>query len=184
MNGPMLQLLLEDRFKLKLHREMREGPIYTLTSGGALKFSEFKEGSCVPVGTSPLAAPPLPPGQRFCLQMIHGGTPLGVDAEGSTLEEFVNMLSLLLDRPVVNRTDLAGKFDLHLSFSPDQTTPRAMPGGDLTRPPLGAPDAASEPTSLPSVFTAIQEQLGLKLVGARGPTDVLVIDHVERPSEN
>jgi bla regulator protein blaR1 len=184
MNGPMLQLLLEDRFQLKIHREMREGPVYALTLAGAPKFSEFQEGSCVPPVATPSGAP-LVEGQRFCHQFIRGGAPLGVDAEGSTVEDFAAMLSLLLDHPVIDRTGLAGKFDLHVNFSPDQATPRAMPGGDLTRPlGVGLPDATSEPTGLPSVFTAIQEQLGLKLAATRGPTEVLVIDHVQRPSEN
>jgi uncharacterized protein (TIGR03435 family) len=83
------------------------------------------------------------------------------------------LLSLVLDRPVIDRTGITGKFEIHLAFSPD----------DLTAAPH-EPASAPEILTAPPIFTGIQEQLGLRLVPANGPIDVLVIDHLERPSEN
>jgi bla regulator protein blaR1 len=158
MQGPMLQALLEDRFKLKIHRETRQGPVYELTAPkGVSKLKPFQEGSCTPMlSTAPF--PPLPP-QAYCQLLI---SPVSLNAEGSDLTEFSGLLSLKLDRPVIDKTGIAGKFDIHLRFSLDNATD----------------------SNDPTLFTAVQEQLGLKLVPAKGPIEVLVIDHVERPSEN
>jgi len=100
-----------------------------------------------------------------------------VDAEGSTLSEFSKLLNLVLDRPVVDKTGITRRFDIHLEFSPDEATPGL-------RGPLGdTPAAASDPTG-PVILAAIQEQLGLKLMPTKGPIELLVIDHVEKPSGN
>lgn len=105
---------------------------------------------------------------------------------GITLDQFATGLTRVLDRAVIDKTGLKGLFDFHVEFSPDQTTPAFMPGGIMrgdrapVPPPIGD---APEPTG-PSYVTAIQEQLGLKLQPAKGPGDFLVIDSVERPSEN
>lgn len=176
MQGPMLQALLEERFKLKLHRATRQGPVYELTlAKGGPKLKPFQEGTCAPMPlTLPMPAPP--PGQRYCRAMVGLANP-SVTAEGSTLSEFSKLLNLALDRPVIDKTGLTARFDIHLEFSPDQATP------GLRGPVPGAPASPSDPSG-PTIFTAIQEQLGLKLVPARGPIELLVIDHVERPSEN
>ncbi len=102
-----------------------------------------------------------------------GGPTLQVlELHGTSLDEFSRMLlSLILDRPVIDKTGVNARFDIHLEFAPL----RALPGAD---PAILADDAG------PSIFTALQEQLGLKLEPAKGPRDFLVIDHVERPSEN
>jgi uncharacterized protein (TIGR03435 family) len=100
-----------------------------------------------------------------------------IDAEGSTLSEFSKLLNLVLDRPVMDKTGIAGRFDIHLEFSLDQVTP-----GLLGLVP-DAPAEAADPTGL-TIFTAIQERLGLKLEPAKGPVELLVIDHVEKPSTN
>ncbi len=107
---------------------------------------------------------------------------------GVTLEDFVDGLTRVLDRAVINKTGLTGLFDFHVEFSPDEVTAGFMPGGTikgLIRRPDQAPQAgvASDPTG-PSFVTAIQEQLGLKLEPAKGPGDFLVIDSIERPDEN
>jgi uncharacterized protein (TIGR03435 family) len=177
MQGPMLQALLEDRFQLKIHRETREVPVYALTvADGGSKLKPFTEGSCSPM---PLTVPmPTPaPGQEYCKVRVATRKP-AVDAQGSTLAEFSQLLNLVLDRPVIDKTGITGKFDIHLEFAIDAATPRFLPGGDLAR----FADAASEPAG-PSIFTAIQ-QLGLKLEPTQGSRDFLVIDHVERPTEN
>jgi uncharacterized protein (TIGR03435 family) len=174
MQGPMLQALFEDRFHLKIHRENPEGPVYALTlAKGSSKLKPFKEGSCsqMPL-TRPVPAPP--PGQRFCNMLISFRGPT-VEAGGSTLTEFSKLLNLILDRPVIDKTGVAGRFDIHLEFAPDQVIP-GLP------PPL--PNAPATDPAGPTIFTAIQEQLGLKLEPARGPVEILVIDSIERPSGN
>jgi len=170
-----MQALLEDRFKLKIHRETRQGPVYELTRAkGGSKLKPFQEGTCSPMPSAP-PLPPLPPGQAYCHVMVSSGGSL--DAEGSALTELSGLLSLILDRQVIDKTGLAGKFDIHLRFAPDDLT------AGQHGPPPDTPEAGAGPTG-PTVFTAVQEQLGLKQLPAKGPIDVLVIDHVERPSEN
>ena len=176
MQGPMLQALLEDRFKLKIHRETREVPVYVLTAtqGGSL-LKRFTEGSCNPM---PLTVPPptLAPGQQYCKVRV-GIQPPAVDAQGSTLAEFSQLLGLVLDRPVIDKTGIAGKFDIHLEFAPDAATPKFLPGGDLARV------ASASGSTGASIFTVVQ-LLGLKLEATNGPREFLVIDHVEKPLEN
>jgi uncharacterized protein (TIGR03435 family) len=175
MQGPMMQTILEDRFKLKIHRETRQGPVYELALGkGSSKLKPFHDGSCIP----PVIGGPLPllqDGQRRCRNMA---SPRSIEMEGGTLPMLAGLLGMILDRPVIDKTGIASYFEIHLAFSPDDSAaPRPIP----TDP--GAPAAARTPDA-PSIFQAIQEQLGLKLVPAKGPMDVLVIDHIERPSEN
>jgi len=177
MEGPMLQALLEDRFKLKIHRETRAVPVYVLTAaqGGSL-LKPSTEGSCTPMPlTVPVSA--LAPGQEYCKVRVGFKGP-SVDAQGATLTEFSKLLDLVLDRPVIDKTGIAGKFDIHLEFAADAATPNFLPGGDLAR----LAGAASDSTGA-SIFTAMQ-QLGLKLEPAEGPREFLVIDHVERPTGN
>ncbi len=169
MNGPMLQVLLEDRFKLKLHRESRVVPVYALTvAKGGPKLQPLMKGSCTSLDPEN-PPPPPPPGEK--LPVICGtisgrrsGPNQMMDVHGMSLDEFSKFGMGLFGHPVINKTGIAGKVDFHLEFTPDK--------------------AAADDPSGPSIFTAIQEQLGLKLVPAKGPIDVLAIDHVERPSEN
>jgi uncharacterized protein (TIGR03435 family) len=88
------------------------------------------------------------------------------------------LLALILDRPVIDKTGMTNQFEIHLKFSPDDS---AASRPSITDP--GSPSAVSSPDA-PGIFQAIQEQLGLRLVPAKGPVNVLLIDHVERPSEN
>jgi uncharacterized protein (TIGR03435 family) len=183
MEGPMLQALLEDRFKLKTHRETREVPVYALTvAKDSAKLKPFQEGSCTAMPFA-VPLPKLAPGQTYCKVRV-GMRPPAVDAQGSTLAEFSKLLDLVLDRPIIDKTGITGRFDVHLEFALDEGTPGlrgplAHGGG-----PGGDPSAAPSDPAGPSIFTALQEQLGLKLVRAKGPREFLVIDHVERPSEN
>jgi bla regulator protein blaR1 len=98
-----------------------------------------------------------------------------LDAEGVTLDEFSKLLNLIVDRPVIDETGVSGRFDIHITFARDQVTTKL--------PDPAALGVASDPTG-PTIFTAVQEQLGLKLVPTKGPVEVLVIDSVERPSAN
>ena len=175
MEGPMMQTILEDRFKLKLHRETRQGPVYELVLGkGAPKLKPLQEGSCVPlvIGGS---LPVLQEGQILCRNVV---SPRGsIDIAGGTLSMLTDSLGRVLGRPVIDKTGITGYFEIHLDFTPDDSS--------ATRPVMADPGApAAAVADKPHLFEAIQEQLGLRLVPAKGPVDVLVIDHVERPSEN
>jgi uncharacterized protein (TIGR03435 family) len=172
MMGPMMQALLEDRFKLKIHRETRQGPVYELALGkGSPKLKPF-EGTCAPV----VAGHPLPTlasGEHYCRRMV---SPRGsVDIEGGTISDLVGLLGMALDRPIIDKTGLTNYFEIHLKFSADESPVPQRSIGDLGA--ATAPDA-------PGIFQAIQEQLGLRLVPAKGPVEVLVIEHIERPTDN
>jgi uncharacterized protein (TIGR03435 family) len=93
---------------------------------------------------------------------------------GASLAQLANSLSMFVGRTVVDKTGLSGNFDFTLTWTPDQ-----MP----QRPP-GAPELPAPDPNGPSIFTAVQEQLGLKLDSQKGPVEVLVIDRVEHPKEN
>jgi uncharacterized protein (TIGR03435 family) len=174
MEGPMMQAILEDRFKLKLHRETRQGAVYELTLGkGASKLKPLQDGSCIPMV---IGAPlPLPEGQHLCRSVVSRRG--SVDLAGGTLSELADSLARVLNRPVIDKTGITGYFEIHLAFTPDDFA--------ATRPVMADPGApAAAAADNPRIFQAIQEQLGLKLVPAKGPVDVLVIDHIERPSGN
>ena len=166
MFGPMLQVLLEDRFKLKIHHDFREAPVYVLTvAKSGLKMTRTPEGSCTPLDLNHPPSPPAPgqPPPNLCGpdRMGRNGPNETMGGHGMTIAELAGILSKNVDRPIVDRTELTGRFGFHLEFA------RNM-----------ADDTGT------SIFTAVQEQLGLKLVPAKGPVEVLVIDHVEKPSEN
>jgi uncharacterized protein (TIGR03435 family) len=170
MYGPMMRALLEDRFGLKIHRETRELPVYALTAArGGAKLTPSKPGSCVAIDVKSVLK--APPGSNFCGRFeMKRGSVLIADAKGMTVAEFAaRVFRGTLDRPVIDRTGIAGLFDIHLEFNGLENS--AGLSGD-------ADNAA------PSVFTAVQEQLGLKLSPEKGPVEVLVIDHVEKPSAN
>jgi uncharacterized protein (TIGR03435 family) len=180
MYGPMLQALLEDRFQLKIHRETRDVPVYALTvAKGGVKLKAFKEGSCVPIDFAKVPYVPPDLSQRNCNDMIRlaPAPNLTVEAQGASLEVITFLLGLTLDRPVIDKTGLTGLFDLHLEFARDQSTSVNLPPGVNPAEPF-------DPAGAPSIFTAVQQELGLKLDPMKGPREVLVIDHVERPSEN
>jgi bla regulator protein blaR1 len=99
------------------------------------------------------------------------GPNLVVDAEGITLDEFAKTFLLRLGRRVINKTGIAGKFIFHLEYAPDDDLRRLLPNDP------GEPIA-------PSIFTAVQQQLGLKPEASRAPGEFFVIDHIERPSRN
>ena len=181
MRGPMLQALLEERFKLKVHWETRQVPVYELTAGkGGPKLQPFKEGSCIPPDFTQLSGAPKP-GQLCRNGNARKGSNGIVDWRGLSLDQFAEWVLIgVVDRPVIDKTGIAGKFNFHLEFVPDQATRAFLPGGELDHGQVGPSDDPVGPT----IFSAIQEQLGLKLVPAKGPREFLVIDHVERPSEN
>ena len=169
----MVQSLLTDRFSLRLSHKTEMLPIYALViakTGAKLQESKPSENS------SSGATEHF--GQEGEFSMSQGQ----LTGQGISFEGLVHLLSWCLGRPVLDQAGLKGNYDFTLQWTPVQ--PRAaMPTG-----PEGAkPAIDNEPppeSSGPSIFTAIQEQLGLKLESTTGPVEVLVIDHVERPSEN
>jgi uncharacterized protein (TIGR03435 family) len=187
MQGPMLQIILEDRFQLKTHWEIGERPVYALTvAKGGPKLKPFKEGSCTPfqafdVSSPPQPRPQLPQGQKHCSWgggiMGPDATNVRIDADGATMDQFSKgLLNLFVDRWIVDRTGLTGKFDIHLEYAmPDEWRQRYA---ERTGRPL------TEIPETPTIFDALQEQLGLKLESTKGPTEILVIDRIERPSPN
>lgn len=182
----MIQALLADRFQLKVHHETKELPIYALVlanKDGKLgsQLKESKEGSCTAFDPT---KPPPPPDPKKPPAMGCGGMFMGIDRIGATaveIDQLTRALSRTLGRTVNDKTGLTGKFDIQLQWTPDQSQLQAMaPPGGL---PPNMPAPQFDPNG-PSLFTALQEQLGLKLESQKGPVDILVIDHVEKPSEN
>jgi uncharacterized protein (TIGR03435 family) len=115
------------------------------------------------------------------MRTVRNGSNVTWDVRGASFLNFSTFFGIVLDRPVIDKTGITGMFDFHLEFAPDETTagvasPFAPVGG-----PQGGP---SDPAGGPSIFTALQNQLGLKLESAKASGEFLVIDHVERPSEN
>jgi uncharacterized protein (TIGR03435 family) len=185
MSGPMLQALLEDRFKLKVHWETREVPVYLLTvAKGGPKLQPFKEGSCIIADLTQFPPPPLAPGERRCASFLRAaGQNATIDAEGITLDDLsTSLLKGAAGRPVLNRAGIAGRFDFHMEYANTNTTlPPVAPLNNPDRPSSAAPQADT-PAS-PSIFT-VMEQLGLKLETGKGPENILVVDSAERPTEN
>jgi len=155
----MIQKLLADRFQLKFHHEQRELPCYAVQVG--------KNG---PKLTKSQADPKGLPGLGF--------RGLGaLNAMNASMADFASLLqTAVLERPVVDQSGLDGHFDFQLNWTPDETQFSSM--GVKVPPPSDKPDAP------PDLTTAMLDQLGLKLATTRAPVDVIVIDHVEKPSAN
>ena len=152
----MLQNLLADRFQLKVHRSTRELPVYALVLADSSKLKES-------VGDRNAR----PTGER-ARGTIGSGARKRYEFDDWAMAQFANTLSSEVDRPVIDRTGLAGKYDIRLEFAE-------------VRRSVVTPDAQSAP----ELFTALTEQLGLKLESTKGPVSVLVVDSVSRqPTEN
>jgi uncharacterized protein (TIGR03435 family) len=183
--GPLMLTLLEDRFKLKLHRETRQVPVYALTVGkGGPKLQPFSPGSCVDWENSwdnPM--PPPAPGQpRRPRCRLFQSTKTGLEADGTTVKELGALFPL--DRPVIDRTGIVGKFDIRLDLSysdlgiPGDVAANATGQRQRNRPTLDDPADRFD-----AVRTGLRK-IGLDLQATKGPQEILVIDHVERPSGN
>lgn len=151
----MLQSLLADRFKLVTHNDTREMPIFNLVV--AKEGAKFKPSDAD--GTT------ISYNSGSGVQRIH------VQGSDNTIELLARELSQAAGRIVIDKTGIDGRYDLTVRWTPDNAPPPML---------NGAPD----PDPPPDIFTAIQEQLGLKLEPAKGPVPVLVVDHIEMPSEN
>jgi uncharacterized protein (TIGR03435 family) len=166
----MLQLLLADRFKLKGHRETKELPVFVLgPAKGGIKLQAWAEGSCTVVEPGQ-PAPRATAGRgvpRTCGNNIV--SPKGQNMEWTAyridMPRLIMVLSSIMGNRVVDNTGYTGTFDLHLEWARSDAPSTDADGAGL------------------SIFAALQ-QLGLKLESGRGPVEMLVIDHVERPTEN
>ena len=173
--GLMVQSLLADRFQLKVSHTLKDLPVYALViAKNGPKLHEANPGDTYPNGIKGLDGVAHPGMMRMGRGQLTGqALPMG---------SLVMLLSQQLGRTILDQTGLKGKYDFELQWTPDQGQGAMLPG-----PPGGGPGADSPPppdASGPSIFTAIQEQLGLKLESTKGPVDILVIDHIEKPSEN
>jgi uncharacterized protein (TIGR03435 family) len=171
----MVRSLLTDRFKLVLHTETREMPVYLLTTsrGDRRPGPSLRESDAKCAQDARNYVPQLAPGPPPCGDFRLGARAL--TARGMTMPRLAGVLRGRVDRPVLDRTDLAAAYDLELEWSSDLGLQQAPPGA------AGASALTPEGVSL---FTALQEQLGLKLDPARGPVDVIVIDSAEPPTSN
>jgi uncharacterized protein (TIGR03435 family) len=154
----LIRNLLQERFKLSMRTEKRDLPIYAITvAQGGPKLARND--------SNPNGLPSL----------LFKGLGL-LPAVNATMDDFARVMqTAVLDRPVVNRTGLQGRYDFTLRWTPDDSQFRSF---GIRIPP------STDPNAPPGIFTAIQEQLGLRLESTNGPADVFVIDRVERPTEN
>ena len=155
----IMRKLLADRFGLKFHEDTKELSVFVLTVA--------KTGAKVMKSGSD---PSSPPGL--------GGPPGTVRVRNASIPEFAMVMKNVLDRPVLDQTGLTDRYDFVLKWTPDES----QYGGRVPPPSTG--DNAANADPLPGLFTAIQEQLGLKLDATKAPTKVMVIDSVEKPSAN
>jgi uncharacterized protein (TIGR03435 family) len=184
MQGPMLQAILEDRFKMKVHWETREIGVEALVvAKGGSKLKPFVEGSCItreirPFTMEPPSFQPPPDGQHYC---SYGGGIRGFDAinavydfEGITLDQFAKLFLSGGPSFVIDKTGLTGKFDIHLEEAiSEESRQRLAEIGQVLRP-----------STAPLREEALEKQLGLKLEKTKGPVEFHVVDHIERPSAN
>jgi uncharacterized protein (TIGR03435 family) len=158
----MVQKLLADRFKLTFHHDKRELAVYVISvAGGGPKM------------TKSTSAPNDP--SAFFFRALGDLT-----VRNQTMKDFATwMQSGVMDKPVVDQTQLTDRYDFQLKWTPDESQFGQFRGTGAVVPP-----PTDDPKAPPSLYTAIQEQLGLKMGPAKFPDDVIVIDHVEKPTEN
>jgi uncharacterized protein (TIGR03435 family) len=197
----MLRALLVDRFGLKTHRETRQLPVYTLQRIDATRLGPQIRPSgtdCAPLSipSGPAAPPPPPPapaslsGSRLgppedgatCPSMFFPGT---WSMRSMSMHAFALALERLVRRAVVDRTGMTGAFDFDIAYTPESfEVPFA---GNVVGGTVGGPEGfgpGPPPRTGPSVFTALRDQLGLRLEAGRAPVDVLVVDEVQQPTAN
>jgi uncharacterized protein (TIGR03435 family) len=167
----MIQVLLEERFNMKAHRETKEFPVYFLVvAKGGPKFRESKPNPDDP--TAPKNAVWKGPGMKGGMMIL--------SAKLMPISQLAQTLSEELGRMVVDKTGLTGTYDFDIQYALERGS-QPISGGSSEGQPI---PFASEPTSGPSVFTALESQLGLKLDSGKAPIEIIVIDHIERASGN
>src|SRR5579872_1572706 len=190
----MVQSLLADRFKLTVRHETKELPVYALVvakNGPKLQVAQETPPTPDP---PPSPEPSQPPGSKALggrgISKALGGRgmmmrPGHFEGRSAAVSFLAHALSRQLGRTVLDKTGLKGVYDFTLDWTPDESQGRMFMGPKDANLGAGGPPAPPPPdASGPSIFTAIQEQLGLKLESTKGPVEILVIDHVEQPTEN
>ncbi|MGO8731295.1 MAG: TIGR03435 family protein [Terriglobia bacterium] len=175
----MVQSLLTDRFKLKVSHMSKELPVYGLVIA--------KNGSKLTLSTVPPLGPPgaNPPGSerpKGPMMRMGRGEITGITMSAGALADVLSRQPELEGREVIDETALKGNYDFTLHWTPDQSQAAMFKGPAEGKP--GTDNAPPPESSGPSLFTAIQEQLGLKLESKKGQVEIVVIDHVEQPSED
>ena len=166
LKGPMLQTLLEERFKLALHREPKTSDVYELAlAKDAAGLSPAREGRCVSLYRNRPATDA--PAQPVCGSILPNPSG-GIDVLRVTMADLCRQLSAYVDRPILDKTGVAGSFDVHL---------------DLSLADLMSSSGTPE-TDAAGVIASAVKRLGLRMRSAKSAGEFLVIDHVERPSEN
>jgi uncharacterized protein (TIGR03435 family) len=171
----MFQDLLTDRFKITFHRDTKELPVYNLVvAKGGPKLQEAKPADASPEGV----------GGTGTLQFGRGGL---MTFQAMPLSALIQILAQQVNRTVLDKTGLTGRYDFTWDFN-QSATPGGGRGG-FQGPPAGGPPSggslALSPDSEPaSIFSVLQDQLGLKLDSGKGPVEIIVIDHMERPVGN
>jgi uncharacterized protein (TIGR03435 family) len=156
----MLRKLLTDRFKLSFHYQQKEMSIYALT---------------IAAGGSKLQETGGPPGRLPDLVSVVFPDHIMLPARNATMAQFIAMLRRgWLDRPVIDQTGLTGRYDFDLEWTPEQ----AQFAAEVNAETPGSED------SRPELFEAMRQQLGLKIKAIKGPAEIMIIDHVEKPGAN
>jgi uncharacterized protein (TIGR03435 family) len=166
----MVKTLLADRFQLKVHKETRDLPVYALIPAkGGIKLQPAKDNGS-------------PRGRGGVASMLRGW----IQGTRVPMASLVLALSQSMDRPVVDKTGFSDAFDFRLTWTPDSGADASTDGSCPSSFTAFQEQRGMkvETWNCPSIFTAVQDQLGLKLDPQKDPTEVLVIDHVERPSAN
>lgn len=176
MRGPMMQTLLESRFKLKVHRQAQGEITYVLTAPDP-RLQPTPAGECAAVDPDQPAGAPRPQAKPACGFFRAGGGDGGLDTSGATMAGLCLQLSAWLGHDVIDKTGLRGSFDLHLSLSP------AAAGFPGYSEPAGAVATAAPVASAPAITSALKK-LGLRLQRTKASGEILVIDHVARPAPN
>ena len=165
----MIRALLEDRFKLKVHREPRELPAYELVmvrpGATGLRTSDVDCDALFAAGQVTRPEPGIRPRCGMSNGPVGPTRDTGLIAGGFSMAQFAQFLQQRMGQPVIDKTGLPGRYDFDLAFAPLGSSP---------------PDAPSDPAR-PTFFVALEDQLGLKLQSTKGPLDVIVIDSIEQP---
>jgi bla regulator protein blaR1 len=168
----MMQALLIDRFKIVFHRDTKELPVFLMVvAKGGPKLQEGKPADASPEGV----------GGTGTLQFGQGGL---ITYKAMPLSALTQILSQQVGRTVLDKTGLTGRYDFTWQFNQSAAPGGGRGGSPAGGPPGGANPAASADAEPASIFTVLQEELGLKLDSGRGPVEIIVIDHIERPSGN
>jgi uncharacterized protein (TIGR03435 family) len=169
----MVQALLADRFKLAIHRETKEMPVYGLAvakGGPKLQKADIDEKGCPDSSASP------PPDPTTLCHSLAGGRGRGIHARAVTISELVSGMQNWTDRPLVDKTGIKGLYHIETTgWLPMQVGPPPAPGAKA--------EDGSDQSDLPTIFDVF-EKLGLKMKPQKDKVDTYVIDHIERPSEN